>query len=226
MGTYTHANFITYLTLSLGQRDDITAYDDLWINAAYYWLTSRKDLYFPELEWLPATSADTTDGTAYIDTTSSMLFVQGVYDSTSTHWLEKIRPHKYFAYPDRSDSSAEGEPTRWTHTAGGTNRGYIYLYPTPDDTYAIIRYYRGLPTALTGSNKTVIGTEWDEIILEKAIWFGKKRLREYAGNPQQQNIDNQLIEDMIDDIKGLYDRENIHMKEGVIMDPAYLQKGC
>jgi hypothetical protein len=147
MGTYTAANFITYLTLELGQRGDITAYDDLWINAGYNWLTSRKDLYFPELEWKAATSVNTVDGTAYIDTTSDVLYIQGVYDTTSNQWLEKIQPRKYFKYTDRSDTAQEGAPTQWTHVAGGSNRGYIYLHPTPDAVYAITRYYRALPTA-------------------------------------------------------------------------------
>ena len=217
MGTTTTANFLIYLTLELGQRGDIASYDDLWINAGYNWLTSRKDLYFPELEWKAATSVNTADGTQYIDTTSDMLYVQGVLDTTNTQWLEKIKPREYFKFTDRGTAAAEDKPTRWTHAAGGSNRGYIYLYPTPDDTYAVTRYARMLPTALTGSATTVIGTEWDDVVLKAAVWLARMRLNDFA----RAKDDKATLDEMIRGIKGLYDRENINMKEGVIPDPAW-----
>jgi hypothetical protein len=217
MGTYGCDDFITYLTLELGNLGNITAYDDLWVNAGYNWLTSRKDLYFPELEWKAAASVNTADGTAYIDTTSDVLYVQGVLDTTNGQWLEKIHPREYFKFTDRATAAAEDKPTRWTHVAGGSNRGYIYLYPTPDAIYAMTRYYRALPTALTGTATTVIGTEWDEVILKAAVWLARMRLNQF----DRAKEDKATLDEMIKGIKGLYDRENIDMEEGVIPHPSW-----
>jgi len=217
MGTLTCANFITYLTLELGNRSDITTYDDAWINAGYYWLTARRDLYFPELDY-KSTDKTTTDGTAYVDTASTMLYVQGVYDATNLRKLRKIKPRDYFKYPDRADTDLEGEPTEWTHVAGGTNRGYIYLHPTPDDEYTLNILHRALPSALTGTNATVIGTEWDEVVLRAAVWLGKMKLQYKADEIEHEKA---TLERMINDLKGLYDAENLDIDDGVKPKYAY-----
>lgn len=198
MGNRTFSTFQDNLIFELGERTDIDSRVDDWINTAYMTLTCkslfpelRQPFIFPELE--TSTSSDTTDGTAYISAPTDALFVRTCWDSTSDKKLTKIALRDYWDKTGRADTDSEGAPTEWVR-----HGSYIYLSPTPDDTYSITVYYRKRPTALSeDADTTVIGAEWDEIIQRLAKVQSLIRFGEYDKvAPERQEL-NALIKDLI-----------------------------
>jgi hypothetical protein len=222
LGNYTYTNFQNYLKLEIYQRTDLetpTDYYATWINQAYINLATRKDLYFPEMEKISL--AQTADGTAYVEAPSDALFVRTVFDDTSTVKLKKISWLNYIKKTDRADTTAEDAPTKWTHAGGGTGRGRLYLYQTPDATYDLSIYYRAVPSRLSGgTNKTAIGQEWDEIILKLAVWQTLMRLKEYDKAKEEKEV----VDEMIRDLRGIYDRENIDRDDILQPHQAYINR--
>ena len=184
-GSYTFANFTDYLQIMFGERSDLTSVGGVnlyekWINLSYIRLTTRNrfyglkaNFYFPELE-VTSSALSTADGTKTITTPTDALLIREVWDSTNDVRLDNISLRRYTDYTGRSDSNAEGKPIEWIRQ--DTN---IYLYPTPDAVYTIYVYYRKTPAILTGTDKTVIGVEWDEVVLQLAYIIGKEWLGEY-----------------------------------------------
>lgn len=222
MGNYTYENFQSYLKLETYNRDDLespTDYYALWINQAYINLATRKDLYFPELEKFA--SATTADGVAYVEIPEKTLFVRTVFDDDNSTKLVRISWLNYIKKTDRDDSDAEGKPTKWVHSGGGTDRGRVYLYQTPDDAYDLTVYYRAVPDRLANdADTTDIGEEWDEIILKLAVSQSLARLKEYDKAKEEKEI----VDDMIKNLKGVYDRENIDRNDILKPHPGYLRR--
>lgn len=226
-GTFTFANFTDYLQVMFGERSDLTSVGGVnlyekWINLAYIRLTTRnrfwgikKNFYFPELE-VDNSGTATTDGTAYIATPTDALIVREVWDSTSDVRLNNIPFSKYIGYTGRADSSSEGSPIEWVRR--GVN---IYLHPTPDATYSMYVYYRKIPAILTGTNVTVIGTEWDEVVLQMAYIIGKEWLGEYG---KAEAMKKDLAESFAG-IIGIYDLEELARRPKATPDDAYLLGG-
>uniref|UniRef100_A0A6M3XW59 Uncharacterized protein n=1 Tax=viral metagenome TaxID=1070528 RepID=A0A6M3XW59_9ZZZZ len=181
MGDKTFAEFKSELVLNLANREGIDAYTGGWINAAYldlctktkFWsLQIPKKFLFYELQ--ATVNANTIDGTAYIATPSDCVSIYAVWDSTSDVKLKRINLRQYINYVGREDVDSEDTPARYVRSGGN-----IYLHPTPDAVYAMRTYYRKRPAVLTGTDKTIIGAEWDEVILDLATIKGMMKLRMY-----------------------------------------------
>jgi len=185
---YSYADFIAYLKFRLGERTELESATDqsqnlygVWINSAYRQLTNSDrvwglalDYCFPELhiESVPAT---TSDGVQYVSAPSDCLYIEEVYDYTNSKRLDWIPWSKYVGYTDRYTATSEGEPNEW-HRRGE----YIYLHPTPDtDGEYIYIYYRKKVPDLSGTDETLIGSEWDEVILSLATVKGLIWLRDW-----------------------------------------------
>jgi len=159
-----------------------TNYYGLWVNRAYNHLTTqdrflgvRRDFFFPQLETYSAPS--TSDGVKYVETPSDALVIRQVYDSTNNRLLRNISQSEYLSYTDRSTTTAEGEPTEWVR-----NGAYINFHPTPDATYALEVHYRKIPAAMTSDSATTeIGDEWDDVIVQMAVYYGKLWTSDYEG---------------------------------------------
>jgi len=188
MAAWGYDDFVGYLKFRLGERSELESATDqsqnlygVWINSAYRQLTNSDrvwglalDYCFPELnvESVPAT---TTDGVQYVSTPTDCLYIQEVYDYTNSKRLDWIPWAEYVGYTNRYDTTAEGEPNKW-HRRGE----YIYLHPTPDTTgeYIYIYYRKKVPN-LSGTDETLIGDEWDEVILTLATIKGLIWLRDW-----------------------------------------------
>jgi len=222
LGVKTYTQYETELKLEIYNRDDLQSpvnYYQRWLNEAYLDIVSRKDLYFPILEELH--EAQTTDGTQYVEAPSNTLFVRTVFDKTNTVKLRKVSWLKYISYPDRYDTTAEGSPNKWTHAGGGTGSGRIYLYPTPDDAYDLELPHRKKPPVLSGSSDvTLLGSEWDVIILKTAVWQTLTKLKEYEKAAQEKEV----VDEMIRNLRGIYDRENIDRNDILQPHQAYLNR--
>jgi len=211
MGSYQFSTFKAYLKLMMGQRKDVenvgsTNMYEVWINAAYKDIATKKTLlgtragfYFPQLETVDD-SQSTTDGTAYVDVPSDCLTVRQIYDATNDRELSYIPPQTYFGYTDRSDTSAEGQPTEWTRH--GTK---IYLHPTPDDSYTLHIYYKMIPSELSNpTDTTVLDDAWDEPILYLAAY---KACVWLPGKDEDAKKYKEAFLDQVAGLVGLYDSE-------------------
>ena len=183
-GTKTFAVMVDEVELAFGQRTDIATAAGGWVNDAYMRITTADSLwgtrfhaYFPTLE-IQSAATSTTDGTSYVTTPTDCLFIRHIWDSTSDVKLAKISLADYIERTGRETATAEGKPREWTRRADTTKgNDKIYVYPRPDATYALVIYYRAKPAALTGTNATVIGVEWDEPIVTLACAIGAQRLQ-------------------------------------------------
>jgi Ca2+-binding RTX toxin-like protein len=179
MGSYGFDTFCDLLKIragnsgaweTAGDDSDINLYG-VFINSAYRQLCTqdnilglKKRLYFPQL--FTSTTSTTVDGTAYISDPSDVLYVTEVFDTTNSRKLDNISWKKYISYTDRTDTSSEGDPTEWVRRAG-----YIYLHKTPGTTGDTITvHYKKLVPDLSGSQTTLIGAEWDDVIIELAAY--------------------------------------------------------
>lgn len=218
----TFANMKIYLKFQFGNRTDLEDVSDLnlyetWINSAYTQLCSRnrfwalkRNFKFPQLQDTD-TSQSTTDATAYLSVPSDALVIQNIQDTTNDRDLDYIKPGAYFAYTDRSDTDAEGQPTEYTRSGSK-----LYLHPTPDATYTTEILYRKRPATLSGTEETAIDEEWDDAILALAAFMGFSWLHEYDKAEARKNEFIGLVSGLI----GLYDQEEkgandtYQMKEG------------
>lgn len=151
---------------SIGSVD----YFGVWLNDALTQLTAsdripfaKRPIRFPELETYA--EVPTEDGKAYVSTPGDALKVFHVYDKDNARRLTWIPLQQYVDYTDRADTGAEGAPSEY-HRAGLR----IYLHPTPDDAYDLEVWYKKRHPVWEGDNATIIGSEWDEPILELAAY--------------------------------------------------------
>ena len=67
---------------------------------------------------------------------------------------------------------------------------------------------------------TAIGEEWDEIILKMAVWQTLMRLKEYDKAEKEKEV----VDEMIRDLRGIYDRENIDRDDILQPHQAYINR--
>ena len=228
MGNWTFSEGKAFLKFQFGQNADLESVDGrnmygVWWNTAYRDLTERhqfwsikKRFYFPELE--DDVALTTTDGTPYISAPTRMLFPQEVYDETNNRWLKWIPWREYIKKTDRSNTSAEGEPARWTRRSSSDSR-YLYFHPTPDTDDETLRlYYRKRMADLTGTGLTLIGEEWDEVILILAAIKGNMWMNDWV---KVEKLKGEFM-DMIKDRADIYTPEELARRGNFRLHPAYI----
>lgn len=232
MGSYSFDNFRAYLKLRFGNADEFESpinYYGIWTNNAYRQLTTKDRLILPDSggrgtvfklklpELETDTTATTTDGQAYITTPTDALVVRHIFDETNGRKLKWIPWARYVRYTDRADTAAEGDPFEWNHRGSK-----IYLHPTPDATMTM-RVYRKLRyTALSaGADVTLLGAEWDDVILELAFIEGNRWLNRWDLVKVAQT---NLVE-MLSGLITVYDTEEKDRDEFWRPDEAYNQRG-
>lgn len=202
MGAYTFSQFKEYAKERMGGNDAWDARYPVWVNSAYRQLTSRDKvgssrIEIPELE--TSSSATTVDGTAYVSVPSDCISIIEIFDETNDVNLSWTPFDEYISRTDRADTTKEDKPTYWVRSGA-----YIYLYPTPDSAYTLTIHYRKRPADLSGdSDVTVLGEEWDDVILELAVSIG----RDWANEPEKAIYSRKLAESMAKDIMDIYNRE-------------------
>jgi hypothetical protein len=176
-----------YLKLRAGNRADLEAAGDsslnyygIWINSSYRQLCTqegilglKKKLYFPQL--FTSTTKTTTGGTAYVAFPSDGLYVTDVFDTDNGRKLTSISWDTYISYTDRTTTASRSDSTEYVRN--GTS---IYLHPTPlttGDTLTI--YYKYLVTDLSGTQTSLIGAEWDDVIVELGAYKMFTWIHEY-----------------------------------------------
>ena len=151
--------------------DSSLNYYNIWVNSAYRQLCTQKNvlglkkmLYFPQL--FTSTTRTTTDGTAYVSVPADCLYITEVFDTTNGRKLDWIPWKKYIEYTDRTTAASEGDPTEWNRRGGN-----VYLHSTPGTTGDTITiHYKKLVPDLSGTGVSLIGAEWDDVIVELATY--------------------------------------------------------
>jgi len=231
MGDVSFGDATAYIKFRLGNRDDLENYNSenlykKWFNLSYKQLTTQKTFYglridydFPELK-TNNSGVNATDGVAYIDTPADCLHIYEVFDETSNKRL-KWRPWSwYIKQADRDTATAEAAPTYWIVYGAGGDAGdkRVYLYKTPNTTYSIYIYYRKRVADLSATTDvTLIGAEWDEVIMESAVAMGYKWLREWT-NFDKAKTD---IKDLIAGVIGIPGLEELARDERIQPEPLY-----
>lgn len=228
MGALGFDDFKEQLKLRAGNRADLDAagasslnYYGIWTNSAYRQLCTqdnilglKKNLYFPQL--MTSGTDTTVDGTAYVDVPSDALYVEDVFDTTNGRNLAWIPWSKYLEYTDRTTAASEGDPTEWTRRGS-----YIYLHSTPGttgDTLTI--YYKKLVANLTGTLTTVIGAEWDDVIIELAAY----RMFNWLHEPEKAKVCKEFFLEMAAGLSTVYFNEEKDSDESWGPSYAYMSR--
>ncbi len=223
MGALTFSEFQTYTLFQLGgpSRTELmspTNYIARWVNDAYSDLTTknrymglRKNFVFPELE--TSTALYTVDGRNYLTTPSDCLIVRYVYDKTNNVKLDRINWYTYISYTDRANTSSEGSPNEWVRSAGK-----IYIHPTADAAYTMDVFYKKKVPALSASaDVTLIGSEWDNIIVQLAVIKGSQWMSEWDKAKVLKADWMETVSGML----GIYDQEERDMHPQIKGDTSY-----
>jgi hypothetical protein len=227
MGTLSFETMQNYALFQLGgpTRTELlspTNYVARWVNDAYRDLTTknrymglRKNFVFPTLE--VSTTDTTVDGQGYVSTPTDCLIVRHVFDTTNTKKLERINWFTHVSYTDRATAASEGKPTEWVRSAGN-----IYLHPTPDDAYDLEIFYKKIPSSMSASaDVTLIGDEWDNIIVQLAVIKGHIWMNDWE---KVKSLKEVWLED-VSAMLGLYDNEERDMRPQVKGDSSYNDYG-
>lgn len=233
MGVKSFLSFQDELTLELGERTDtdVTTRIGGWINTAYITITTKskipgtnKDLSFPDLNTDTGTEGDaqeTADGTKYVLAPANCLYIQNVEDTTSDVRLTKMAWRDYIDTTGRNTVGSRSAPTEYCRRGvTSLKKKYVYLLPTPDGAYGITIYYKKRPALLSANaDTTIVGIEWDEIILKLAVAQSLMKLKRY--DEAEKEFD--LYKDMFKDIAGIYDYENLDAEDEIQTDINYLE---
>lgn len=226
MGALGFDSLKAILKLRLGQRTQLDSiggvdYHGILINQAYQQLTSshrlpilEKSFYFPQMHVVTDPVLATVDGQPYINSPSDMLRARYIYDKTNSHKLSWVPMSWYVAQTDRSDTTAEAPPEKWSRDG---NR--IYLYPTPGAIYSIEVWYRRVAASLDGAQTTLVGAEWDPAILALASYKGHIWLGEY----DRAKPDKEEYIDIVTGLINVYAREESDRDEHFEVDSQYFR---
>jgi hypothetical protein len=202
-GNYGLDDFVSLLTGRFGNNDHWVNDYSKWVNQAYRYLCTldtvpelKKKIWIPELE--TDTTAATVAGQEYVTSPTGMLVPREIFDSTNSQRLDWFSWQDFIGRTDRATSAARSKPTKW-HWRGGK----IYLNPTPDAVYTLTVYYKKNVTELTGTDVTIIGAEWDDVILELAHYFGRMYSNEYDRAEKSMNAAVRMIAGVMDTYKSV-----------------------
>jgi len=227
MGDLSFTEMKEMVKLRLGARTDMSewgtsAYDyfGIWVNKAYIQLCSSDRLFgilrklrFPELE--VSTTKSTANAQAYVSDPTDVIAVHEVYDTTNNVKLDWIPWTKYIGYTDRTDTTKEGDPTEWTR-----NGGKIYLHPTPDAVMTMTVFYKKRPAELSGDQQTLIGAEWDDVIMALATYKGYR----WLGDADHAKAIREEIMESISGLVTIYDGEEKARNEYFRPDEGYSRR--
>lgn len=226
MGALGFDSLKAILKLRLGTKTQLDSiggvdYHGLLINQAYKQLTSshrlpilEKSFYFPQMHTVTDPVLATADGVPYINAPSDTLRVRHVYDKTAGKKLDWMPVPWYVSQTDRSDTTAEGPPTKWTRDGSR-----IYLHPTPAGVYDIEVWYRKIAQSLEGVQTTLIGAEWDPAIIALAAYKGHV----WLGEHDRARPDKEEYIDIVTGLINVYSREESDRNEHFEVDSQYLR---
>lgn len=228
MGALDFETFKAMLLLRLGNRTELqtagatpTDYYGIWVNQAYRQLCSAKRIPetagkvdFPQLHTVTSTDITGVIGTPHIAVPNETLYVEHVFCTLSGYerQLDWCPPERYTSYPDRGLTANRGTPREWTRI--GTS---IYLYPTLDKAYTYQVWFRRLPPNLSTGQSTLIGAEWDQVILLLAAY----RASSWMGDTERAKAARAEYLEAVNGLIGIYGNEEKDRNENLRPDYVY-----
>lgn len=197
MGIYTLSNMRDELRLLLGNRD-VTALPDtrltFWLNRAYLEIATRYQFY----EMQGRTTVATVAGQYWSPVPADIHSVLAVFNDE----LGPLIQRAYRLFDGKEvDADSQGPPEEYTRF--GVTFEWL---PVPDAIYVLnVRYLRR-PAVLGGDDDVALTpSEWDEVILQGALWRGLRALfepdRALAERQEHLRLINSMpLADQIDDI--------------------------
>ena len=170
---------------------------------------------FPELD--TSTTSTTQADRAWITVPTDKLTTYTIFDTSNDKKLKNIARADYIRRTGRADTDQADKPTHWLTM--GTK---YYLYPTPDAAYVMEVFYRKRPADMSASTDvTVIGSEWDEVVLKLAVIQSMMRLKDY----EKAEIEKKEWLDVVASKIQLYRAEMGDRADYLKPDPSYNQWG-
>jgi hypothetical protein len=198
------------LQLRLGNRADLDARMNRWLNYAYFEILMNPRFQFFELDTaapvfdtIQGQDTYTFEGIKIVD----MWFILDIRDMTNERKLRRT----HWSYIDKI-TRFQGMPIRYYRFGNG-----FVMQPIPDATYVIqVRYRRRPPDLTNGTDFINLGTEWEEPIITLASikGFEALQLKEEAAGARQ------LLEGMFSsriDVPGLEDFDSETTVEATII---------
>lgn len=161
----------------LGNRTDIAARSEIWINDAYMELAIAPRFGFYELD-KEDTATTTVNGTRIYALPTDVWWLRVVEDVTNDFLLRKKSV-------DELDymSLTIGRPNRYARFGAS-----VILDPTPDGAYNMRFRYRKRPSELSTGQSSVFGREWDEVLTVMAVKIGFEALGEHTKATEQEAL--------------------------------------
>lgn len=186
----------TELKARLGNRTDIDARMDRWINYAFFEILLNPRFMFYELD--KTATFNTVAATSEYDLTTIAADFWHVLDLVDTTNDKKMR-RTHWSYIDKVVPTS-GQPARYFHFGAK-----LHLNPVPDAVYGMLIRYRKRPNDLSsGATFESLGTEWEEMFVSLAAVKGFEALKQ----PEQASVQRQLFElkaATMSDVPGLED---------------------
>lgn len=168
----------TEVLARLGNRTDLGARVERWINYAYFELIASPRFSFYELETSTAivtvVGKNTYNLSADILNGEKIWVITSLYDESNrmllkkSHMREMERKGSSYGYTSYGQNLIPGRPT---HYARSDN--VIALFPVPDAVYVIVlRYLQRPDDAVAGDDFIGLGTEWEELLVTLSVSKG------------------------------------------------------
>jgi hypothetical protein len=126
----------------------------------------------------------------------------------------------WFVYQrNTGKTTSYGKPTQWVrHGSYAGIYPTVFLYPTPDAVYNLnISYRKRVPEMIDPTEITLIGEEWDSIIVKMAYVQSLEKIGEY----DKSQIEKKELTDLMMNQAAIYDQEEKARREFEVMDPFY-----
>lgn len=180
----------TEVIARLGNRSDIDARSERWINQAFFELLLNPRFVFFELD--QQVSFTTVPSSGVYDLTNiapDLWFILDLTDTTNFRHLTR----SHFQVLDRV-TGTPGQPTRY-YRFGMT----VVMDPTPDGAYQIrLRYRLRPPDQTSGSNFANLGTEWEEPIIVLSVIKGFEALDQRDKATEQRQLFEPIFQARLD----------------------------
>lgn len=210
----------TEVLARLGNRTDINARVERWINYAYFELLANPRFYFYEIEDLAFFNTIANVGTYPLFNISNgtlVWVILGVYDETNrqslrkSHMIEFERRGQTYMGSYYSPTPVVSKPTDYTRFSNA-----VILYPIPDGDYQITMRYRRRPSEASSTDTSFLGlkTEWEELLIALSTLKGF----EYLGQTDRAKELREMVEYLMSIREEAFKLDDANLETGIQPD--------
>jgi hypothetical protein len=173
---------VTEVTARLGNRQDISARIGRWVNYAFFEILLNPRFSFYELDKGPVTFNTVASQAIYTVgveiPVGDFWFILDMRDNTNTRRVRRV----HYTEIDKITQTL-GQPVRYYRYSNT-----FTLDPIPDAVYTIQIRYRNRPADFVSGSNLLLGTEWEEPIMQLATIKGFEALDQRAKALEQRQL--------------------------------------